>query len=191
MNLIKKILLKKNIELLFKLAHSKKGKLLGKSPNIFQRAYINFKHGFSEIKHNFRVWNSVIFGDPHPMYAALFWAYMVSWEIDRGQNTFLPMEEYHWINQFLIHQGYSKDSIVIGGFAPFTIEAEHPKGHNLYFRSRGSSSLEVYTGDYEDTWDDKSSILFDIDVDGEYLGGTEAFQHFYHHYSDLKDMLED
>lgn len=167
----------------------KKG-LRGHYPSLWYRFKYNFSKGLKSIKNNFWTWKLKLTTESL-LGTIFFWSHLTNESLFPNNDiSLLPLSEYYWIERFLLQEGYLKDSIVIGGVAPFVIEAEHPKGYSIYFRSRGCTSLKVYTGNYEDTWENKELFLADIDIPGEYIfDESEAFQIFYYHYNDLKDLL--
>lgn len=98
--------------------------------------------------------------------------------------------EHYYLKTFLKQEGYQH--ICIGGYAPFTIEAVHPSGFKIYFRSRGCTSLELYTDEEYELFEDDCDkyLLYHVEIGREYMSdASEVFQMFYHHYSDLRDML--
>lgn len=164
-----------------------KNTLNGYKPSLWSRIKYNFGQGFKIIKSNYKSWLTII-KDEDSLFHIFFWEWLTSKEVfsyDKKNNSFLPLREYTWLYEFLKQENFY--NISIGGYAPFTIEAEHSSGINLYFRSRCSTSLRIYIGDFMEAYEDNGRMLKDIDILGGYMNDeSEVFQSFYYHYSDIR-----
>lgn len=164
--------------------------LRGYYPSLWERFKYNFGQGFKTIKSNYETWFGLVTKETR-LSTVFFWHWLIYRPFEHPCATpFLPMKEYTWIRKFLEQEGFH--DISIGGFAPFTIEATHWSGTELYFRSRGCTSLEAYIGDYIEAYKDNGMMIATIDIPGSYINlAPEAFQVFYYHYSDIKHIFEE
>lgn len=163
----------------------KKNTMRGYYPTLLYRFKFNFKSGFRLILSNYNTWKLSMTSNDKNIWQHLFWLHLTAFRWFEDTNSFLPLNEYHWIVEYLHQEGFY--DVYVGGYAPFTIEGKHHSGLEIYFRSRGSTSFTVYNGVYD--WYNND---FRFESTNDYIfDESEAFQHFYFHYSDIKDYFNE
>ena len=155
----------------------------GYNPNKLQKVLYQWGQGLRICKYSWKTWLEHILLDKEivSLYHYFFFSSLSRPDTFFAGGDYKP---YHWVVRYLELLGFEVE--YIGGMAPFYIEATHSSGVELYFRSRGSTSLRLYT-DSEDMWYSTSHYY---SMPTEYLHfEEEVLQHLHFMLTDVKDWL--
>lgn len=155
----------------------------GYNPSKLQRNLFSWKQGVRSVLSNAQSWKRLLSSKKitELYHYWLFQGLCSKSPFLHPGGDYIP---YHWVVKYLEVNGFVTKGI--GGIAPFTIDAHHPQsGLHLYFRSRSTTTLTLYT-DKDNMWD---SIVYREEfprVDYLYFE-DEVLQHLHFMLTDIKD----